>query len=234
MFKRFIDDGFGVTKGSKTDFEYWVSKFNMLRETITIDKFKYGDEVDFMDLFIFKGEKFKYEGIFDVSIFQKSENKYMYIPAKSGHAKHTIKNFIRGELKRYVRCNSIKSNYLKIRNNFFCRLRKRGYKKVPLRRLFSSVKFESRNILLAISTENLDFCEIRDSEVDVGIVKDAERIFTDTFSEKTDVLEEKNQNNIHCISVNIPVNCVSPAKVGCFIQFVIKICYKKNIFVLFL
>ena len=79
MFKRFIDDGFGITKGSKTDFEYWVSKFNMLRETITIDKFKYGDEVDFMDLFIFKGEKFKYEGIFDISIFQKSENKYMYV-----------------------------------------------------------------------------------------------------------------------------------------------------------
>ena len=92
-------------------------------------------------------------------------------------------------------------------------------KKVPLRRLFRSVKFESRNILLAISTENLDF-----------VIKDAERIFTDTFSEKTDVLEEKNQNNIHGISVNIPVNCVSPAKVGCFIQFVIKICYKKYYF----
>ena len=30
MFKRLIDAGFGVTKGSKTDFEYWVSKFNML------------------------------------------------------------------------------------------------------------------------------------------------------------------------------------------------------------
>ena len=68
-----------------------------------------------------------------------------------------------------------------------------------MRRLFRSVKFESRNILLAISTENLDFCEIRDSEVDVGIVKDAERIFTDTISIKTDFLEEKNQNNIHCL-----------------------------------
>ena len=92
----------------------------------------------------------------------------------------------------------------------------------------------SRNNLPAISTENLRFCEIRYSEVDVVIIKDAERIFTDTFSEKTDVLEEKNQNNIHCISVNIPVNCVSPAKVGCFVQFVIKICHKKYIFLLLL
>ena len=114
-----------------------------------------------------------------------------------------------------MRCNSIKSNYLKIRNNFFCRLRKRGYKKVPLRRLFRSVKFESRNILLAISTENLDFCEIRDSEGDVGIDKDAERIFSDTFSEKTDVLEEKNQNNIQCISVKLPIPCVPSVKIDC-------------------
>ena len=124
LFKRFIDDGFGVTKGSKKDFEYWVSEFNKLRETITIDKFKYGDAVDFMDLFILKGKKFESEGIFDVSIFQKAENKYMYIPAKSGHARHTIKNFIRGELKRYVRCNSIKRNYFKIRNKFFFEIKK--------------------------------------------------------------------------------------------------------------
>ena len=160
-FKRFIDDGFGVTKGNRSDFEYWVSEFNSLRETITIDKFKYGDRVDFMDLYIFKGEKFASEGIFDISIFQKTENKYMYIPAKSDHEEHTIKNFILGELKRYVRCNSIKANFFKIRNKFFARLRNRGYKKLPLKRLFRKVQFEFRNILLAFSTETLDFCEIR-------------------------------------------------------------------------
>ena len=88
-------------------------------------------------------------------------------------------------------------------------------KKVLLRRLFRSVKFESRNNLLAISTENLGFCEIRNAEVNIGFVKDAERIFTDTFSEKTDVLEEKNQNNIQCISVKLPDHCVSSIKVGC-------------------
>ena len=77
-----------------------------------------------------------------------------------------------------------------------------------LRRLFRSVKF-------AISTEHLDFCEICDAEVDMGLVEDAERLFADTFSEKTDVLEEKNQNNIQCISVKLPVHFVSSVKVGC-------------------
>ena len=85
LFKRFIDDGFGVMEGTKLDFEHWVSEFNLLRQTITVDKFKYGNEVDFMDLFIYKGEEFFVNGKLDVSVFQKQENKYMYIPGKSGH-----------------------------------------------------------------------------------------------------------------------------------------------------
>ena len=47
LFKRFIDDGFGVMEGTKLDFEHWVSEFNLLRQTITIDKFKYANKVDF-------------------------------------------------------------------------------------------------------------------------------------------------------------------------------------------
>ena len=64
---------------------------------------------------------------------------------------------------------------------------------------FSIVSFESRKNLLAISTENFDFCEIRESEVDYSIIKNAYRIFTDTFSEEI---------------IKPPV-CVSSKKVGC-------------------
>ena len=52
LFKRFIDDGFGIMEGDKSDFEYWVSEFNLLRETIKIDKFQFGNRVEFMDLLI--------------------------------------------------------------------------------------------------------------------------------------------------------------------------------------
>ena len=57
-----------------------------------------------------------------------------------------------------------------------------GTKNIYFKKHFSAVKFESRKNLLAILTENLDFCEIRESEVDYSIIKDAECIFTDTFS----------------------------------------------------
>ena len=58
LYKRFVDDGFGITKANKNEFELWVNEFNLLRESITIDKFKYGNQVDFMDLFVFKEKVF--------------------------------------------------------------------------------------------------------------------------------------------------------------------------------
>ena len=65
-------------EGNKLDFEYWISEFNLLRETITIDKFKWGNVVDFMDLNIFKGDDFYSFGKLDISVFQK-EKKQIYV-----------------------------------------------------------------------------------------------------------------------------------------------------------
>ena len=79
----------------------------------------------------------------------------MYIPRKSGHEKHTVHNFILGDLRRYVRCNTLEFNFLKIKNNFFRKLRNRGYKKHFVKRLFKNVKFSSRNTLLKISQQKV-------------------------------------------------------------------------------
>ena len=216
LFKRFIDDGFGITKANKNEFETWVNEFNLLRESITIDKFKYGNQVDFMDLFVFKGESFLENGIFDISVFQKEENKYMYIPASSGHQQHTINNFILGELRRYVRFNTIKKNFLKIKRKFFIRLRNRGYTKIFLARLFSKIKFGSRNKLLAISADNENYRETNNNESDTNLINDAERMFQLTFSEEEIPNENvHNNNNIRTCSVVSPISLCKKSKVSC-------------------
>ena len=58
MFKRFIDDGFGIMRGNKKDVRTWINEFNQLRENIFIDKGTFGNRVAYMDLYIFKGNKF--------------------------------------------------------------------------------------------------------------------------------------------------------------------------------
>ena len=74
-----------------------------------------------MDLVIFKGNRFRQKGLLDIKILQKEQNLYAYIPQKSNHKKHTIKNFVVNELKRYVKYNTEKLYFLKLRNKFFDR-----------------------------------------------------------------------------------------------------------------
>jgi len=119
LFKRFIDDGFGIIKGVREDVIYWIGQFNKLRETVQIDKYNWGNSLDYMDLFIYKGDAFYTEGKLSVSIHQKETNKFMYIPYRSFHQRHTIKNYVWGELKRYVRYNTEEKNYKNLRLAFF-------------------------------------------------------------------------------------------------------------------
>ena len=72
----------------------------------------------------------------------------MYIPYRSYHQRHTIKNYVWGELKRYVRYNTEEKNFKKLRVRFFLRLRNRGFKKYMLKKLFSKVTYAQRNELL--------------------------------------------------------------------------------------
>ena len=73
LYKRFIDDGFGVIKCNKREFSKWVSEFNNLRKNIFIDTWQFGDKVAFMDLYIFKGNNFFITG--KLSIKFKSLSK---------------------------------------------------------------------------------------------------------------------------------------------------------------
>ena len=72
---RFRDDGFGIIEGSKKDVEYWINQFNGLRKTIKIDKWSFGNSVEYMDIYLYKGEKFFSTGILDFRIFQKEINR---------------------------------------------------------------------------------------------------------------------------------------------------------------
>ena len=87
MFKRFIDDGFGIIRGNKKDVGTQINEFYQLRGNIFIDKWTVGNYVAYMDLYIFKGNNFLDTGILSIKVYQKPENRYMYIPYKSAYRK---------------------------------------------------------------------------------------------------------------------------------------------------
>jgi len=188
LFKRFIDDGFGITLGLRNDIIYWIEKFNELRESIKIDKYNWGNSLDYMDLYIYKGKDFYEDGKLSVSIHQKETNKYMYIPYRSDHQRHTIKNYVWGELKRYVRYNTEENNFKKLRMRFFLRLRNRGFKKYMLKRLFSKVTYAQRNELLKTDNPPLsnECNSVTLQEAEKRMLLDGEKILTASQEETED------------------------------------------------
>jgi len=57
----------------------WVDKFNNLRKNIFIDKWSFGNHVAFMDLYIFKRINFHIDGKLSIKVYQKPENRHIYI-----------------------------------------------------------------------------------------------------------------------------------------------------------
>ena len=82
MFKWFLDDGFGIMIGNKKDI-WRVKEFNNTRENIFIDKWSFGNHVAYMDLHVFKGNKFYEWGKLSIKVYQKSENRYVYVSYKA-------------------------------------------------------------------------------------------------------------------------------------------------------
>jgi len=186
LFKRFIDDGFGIMNGNKKGVQLWIKEFNNLRENIFIDKMSFGNHVAYMDLYIFKGNKFYETGKLSIKVYQKPENRYMYIPYKSAHPRHTIKNYVLGELKRYVRINTEELNFLKIKNNFFLRMRNRGFMKKVLVRWFSEVRYSHRAKLLDVNPEDTCYFQgTRETLVDSTLIKIGEGIIGEALVPNT-------------------------------------------------
>ena len=106
----------------------------------------------------------------------------MYIPYKSAHPRHTIKNYVLGELKRYVRINTEELNYQKIKNSFFLWMRNRGFNKNVLAKWFSQVKYSNRAKFLDGNPDDTCYDQgTREALADTTLIKIGEGILKETL-----------------------------------------------------
>lgn len=124
---RFVDDVFGVFEGHPNNIVLFAQHFNDKVPTIEMEIPHSGSHVIFMDLrlIIYKGTRFRQTGFLEIKIYQKeiSMNICSYIPVHSAHSPYVFKNFIKGEINRYLRYNSNESCFWSIVLNIFRRLR---------------------------------------------------------------------------------------------------------------
>ena len=142
MYKRYIDDIFGIFE-TKEDAEIFLKKFSSDKDlpTIKCSSFTIDDkEGIFLDLKIFKGERFRASHRLDVKVYQKPQNKYLYLPPNSFHPKAIFPAYIKAEINRYRLICSNDNDFKEVREEFRNRLIARGYTQEMLEPLFLSHK----------------------------------------------------------------------------------------------
>ena len=91
LWKRFIDDIFVIWMGTEQQFLEFMDKLNSIHTSI---KFTYEcseNEITFLDVTLYKGERFKETLILDIKTHIKPTNKQLYVHASSYHPPNTGK-----------------------------------------------------------------------------------------------------------------------------------------------
>lgn len=123
-FKRFIDDLFLITE---TDLQrtQFIKAYQSTEKNISLS-YNTNATVDFLDITIFKGPKLA-NNLLDTKVFQKAQNRYMYIPPSSYHKPCVHINLYRSELSRYRLLCTQDIDFSVTRHLFIQRLIKRHH-----------------------------------------------------------------------------------------------------------
>lgn len=150
LYRRFIDDGFGIwvpdPDGSRTDdnlrwqtFQQQFSSYGKLSWEFSARV----PTVDFLDLTIYVNEE-----RVETRLFEKALNLYLYLPSHSAHPPGVLKGLITGMLLRIQRLTTQPTLRSTAVQNFYTRLRARGYSPETLLPLFRSSPANSRPHIL--------------------------------------------------------------------------------------
>jgi hypothetical protein len=146
FYKRYIDDLF-VVCATENEAKSFITLFNSMLPTIKCSSPTISNtDGIFLDLFIFKGNRFEKDKTFDTKIYQKPQNKYLYLTPNSFHPKAVFPAFIVSELNRYRLCCNNEEDFIAIKDEFYKRLLDRGYQPSLLDQLFT--KWTPRDKLL--------------------------------------------------------------------------------------
>lgn len=148
LYRRLIDDIFIVLRNPIPNLHRIMCSIN---SNITVTPEISTERIAFLDLNIYKGERFRSTGILDLSTHTKNTALFLYPPFRSFHPAHNKTALVMTELIRFIRnCSSIES-FWKERDDFYHNLRSRGYPARLILRVFRlpNVQYSRRAEFLA-------------------------------------------------------------------------------------
>ena len=158
LYSRLIDDILVIWNGDMKSAKAFTKRIGTMRTSLTIKEKISTIEIDYLDLHIYKGQRFIDQSILDLKVYQKPTNLYLYVAFDSDIPQHVKKGIIKTELIRYCRICSDELSFEEIKSFFYSRLRDRGYPIEFLDHEFQKVKYKDRTLYLQPSNKESDKC----------------------------------------------------------------------------
>ena len=126
-FLRFLDDIFIIWPHSQNEFNEFFEILNSHHESIKLKASVQKQEIDYLDVTIFKGNSFAKDNHLDTKVYFKPTNSRQLLHKNSYHPKHTFKNIIKSQILRYYRICNDRKDFDQACTGLFQSLKNRGY-----------------------------------------------------------------------------------------------------------
>lgn len=148
-FHIYMDDSLLLWSGSMEGLQAFISKINDIHPSIKFTHTASCEEIQFLDLVIYKGERFRTSNILDIRCYTKPTETWCYLERESCHSPSVFRGFIKGELIRYARNSNNRESYEAKKNIFTKKLQARGYSKEEIDIASDEVNFNERQRFIA-------------------------------------------------------------------------------------
>ena len=111
VWKRYIDEILCIWTGSRSELDNFPDRLNRAHHSIKFTWSISNERIQFLDLNIFKGDRFTETGLLDLNTHFKSTNTFQYLHFSSSHPRSVFKGLVKGEAIRFLRSNTHAPTY---------------------------------------------------------------------------------------------------------------------------
>lgn len=127
LYKRFLDDIFIVWPHDMDSFKEFFNILNNHHPSIRLKSTIDQQSVDFLDLTLFKGQRFHTVNLLDTRVFFKPTDKHLLLHKLSFHPPHTFEGVLKSQFLRFYRLSTNLESFHESCNTLCNSLRSRGY-----------------------------------------------------------------------------------------------------------
>ena len=136
MYLRYLDDIYMVWEKSREELDQFIHLFNTQDDSIKIVTVISETSVDFLDVTVFKGNRFKHHNILDTKVYFKPTDTHELLDRHSFHPSHTFDGLVKSQLIRFLKiCNNMEDFHTACSALFKALKERRHYSARCLRRI---------------------------------------------------------------------------------------------------